>query len=47
MHKDLQQFGLSENEAKIYIALLSGGEMTASDISKRTQIKRPTAYLAL
>ncbi len=47
MHKDLEQLGLSENEAKIYITLLSGGGMTASNASKRAQIKRPTAYLAL
>lgn len=47
MYKDLGKLGLSENEAKIYIALLSGGAMTASNASKRTQIKRPTAYLAL
>jgi DNA-binding MarR family transcriptional regulator len=47
MDQKLTKLGLSENEAKVYLALLALGESDASDISKQAQVKRPTTYLAL
>jgi len=40
----LLQVGLSEREAKIYIAILELGEATIADIVKKAQIKRSTVY---
>lgn len=47
MEKILEKIGLSENEAKIYLAALSMGPASASAIAEQTRIKRPTTYLAL
>lgn len=46
MSKDklLFNYGLSENEAKIYLALLEKGPGTVSDIAKNTGLHRPTVY---
>ena len=43
----LQNLGLEEKEAKIYLALLELGEATVLQVSKKSGIKRPTAYLIL
>ena len=43
----LQNIGLSENAAKIYIALLQKGDMNISDISGYTGIHRPVIYSTL
>lgn len=43
----LQKIGLSDKEAKIYLALLKFGEASVSDIAEEGGIKRPTAYLIL
>jgi sugar-specific transcriptional regulator TrmB len=40
----LTQFGLNENEAKVYLAALSLGPTTVLKISKVTEIKRTTVY---
>ena len=40
----LREFGLSENEIKIYIALIKAGETTAQSIAKNADIPRTTAY---
>lgn len=45
--KVLQDIGLSQTEAKIYLATLELGNSNVSDISKRAEIKRPTCYLSL
>ncbi len=42
--KDLHSFGFSENEAKIYLALLASGPLQAGGLSKKTQINRRTTY---
>jgi HTH-type transcriptional regulator, sugar sensing transcriptional regulator len=42
--KKLLKAGLSEKEAKIYIALLELGEATIAEITKKAQIKRSTVY---
>lgn len=43
----LIKVGLTEKEARIYLALLSLHEATVSEIARRSRVKRPTAYLAL
>jgi sugar-specific transcriptional regulator TrmB len=43
----LTQNGLSLKEAKVYVALLEVGEATPLDLSRLTQIKRPTVYVVL
>lgn len=47
MEEMLKKLGLSENEAKVYLAALSMGVSSAASISEYTKIKRPTTYLAL
>ncbi len=43
----LQQVGLTEKQAKIYLALLKLGTANVSTIATTAQIKRPTAYVLL
>ncbi len=43
----LQEFGFSEKEIKVYLALLEMGSAVASVIAKKAGIKRSTAYLVL
>ena len=43
----LKDLGLDDKEAKVYIAALSCGEFTVSQIAKLTILKRPTCYLIL
>ncbi len=43
----LRNAGLSDKEAKVYLALLELGEGGPTEISKLASIKRPTTYLAL
>lgn len=40
----LKEVGLSENEAKVYLAMLELGPAVASDIAAKARINRPTAY---
>ncbi len=40
----LRRIGLGKNEADIYLALLSAGSATVSDISRRTGLHRPVVY---
>lgn len=44
MYEELKEFGLSDNEIKIYIELLKTGATTANRISKLTGVKRSTTY---
>ncbi len=41
----LKNLGLSEKEAKIYLALLQLGPATPYQIAKKAELKRPTAYV--
>ena len=41
----LQSLGLTEKEARVYLALLQLGSATPYQIAKRADIKRPTAYV--
>lgn len=43
----LQKLGFTENEAKIYIGLLSLGEATAREIHEFTHVPRPKIYATL
>ena len=43
----LRKLGLSDKEAVIYVKALESGVFSASGISARTGIKRPTCYLIL
>lgn len=47
LKKILQNIGLSDKEAKIYLALLELGEALPSTIARRTGVKRPTTYVVL
>lgn len=44
MEQELREFGLSENEIAIYIALLKTGTTTANRLAELTGIKRSTTY---
>lgn len=43
----LKDIGLSENESKVYLAMLELGPASVIDISKRADINRPTAYVQI
>lgn len=47
MDKALTKIGLSENEAKVYLAALGMGLASANSLAEQTKIKRPTTYLTL
>jgi len=47
MLTQLKHIGLSENEAKAYLAMLELGPSTMLEISARASINRPTAYAQL
>jgi len=44
---ELQQLGLSEKEAKVYLASLELGSTSVLEISKKAGLKRPTTYYAI
>lgn len=46
-HILLQQFGLTEKESAIYIALLELGRGDVSAIAAKAKVKRPTAYFVI
>lgn len=43
----LKDFGMSEKESQVYIALLEMGEANIAQIAKQSGVKRSTVYLAL
>jgi len=47
MDHELKEFGLTENEIKIYLELLKLGTTNPTDIAKRTGFSRPYVYDAL
>lgn len=44
MKKTLQEFGLTENEAEVYLIVLKMGYASASEIASKTQIHRINIY---
>jgi sugar-specific transcriptional regulator TrmB len=47
MLKELQDLGLTEKEAKVYIASLEVGRATADQLAKHAKLVRPTTYLQI
>jgi len=47
MLDELKKIGLSDNEAKVYLALLELGSSTAQEIAKKSGVKRATTYVQL
>ena len=47
MLDELKKIGLSENEARVYLALLELGSETAQEIAKKAGVKRATTYVQL
>lgn len=43
----LQQYGLSDKEVKVYLAALSLGTASITQLSKKANLKRPTVYLVI
>jgi HTH-type transcriptional regulator, sugar sensing transcriptional regulator len=44
---ELEKAGLTENEAKVYLAALELGETTVIRLARKAGIKRPTTYLVV
>lgn len=47
LFEDLQDIGLSEKEAKVYLATLELGQETVQNISKKAEVNRATTYVVL
>lgn len=47
LHKDLEQLGLSEKEAKVYLAVLELSEADVQEIADKAGTKRPMTYVVL
>ena len=47
LEKVLEKLGLSEKEAKVYLALLGMGQTTVQAIAKKAGVVRPTTYVIL
>ena len=47
MLDSLKKIGLSDNEAKVYLALLELGGSTAQQVAQKAELKRPTTYVQL
>lgn len=44
---ELKKIGLSDKEAKVYLATLELGQASVQDISKKAAVNRPTTYVIL
>lgn len=47
IERELQDVGLSEKEAKVYLASLELGEATAQQIAAKAIVNRPTTYIMI
>lgn len=47
LQSSLEQFGLHENQIKVYLILLQLGEATIQEITMKSKVKRTTVYKAL
>lgn len=45
--EELKKIGLSDNEAKVYLALLELGSATVQQIAQKAEVNRPTTYVQL
>ncbi len=46
-HKDLEKFGLSEKEGRVYLACLELGPSTVAQIAQKAGVNRATTYVAI
>src|SRR3989344_4980388 len=47
MLEQLKNIGLSENETKVYLAMLELGPSAVMDIARKAEVNRPTAYVQI
>ncbi|MEK7566640.1 MAG: helix-turn-helix domain-containing protein, partial [Patescibacteria group bacterium] len=47
MLQELQEFGLSEKEARVYLAALELGKATADELAKQAKVNRSTTYVQI
>ena len=47
MINELKNLGLSDNEAKVYLAMLELGPSSVIEIARKAEINRPTAYVQI
>ena len=47
LEKYLQEIGLSDKEAGVYLALLATDNSSVIELAGKTKIKRPTVYVIL
>ena len=47
MLQELQDFGLSEKEARVYLAALELGRATADELAKQAKVNRSTTYVQI
>lgn len=47
MLQELQDFGLSEKEARVYLAALELGKATADELAKQAKVNRSTTYVQI
>lgn len=47
LQKQLENIGLQEKEAKVYLATLELGQATVQQIAAKADVKRPTAYFII
>ena len=47
LEKELQEIGLNEKEAKVYLAALELGQSVVQDIAKKADLNRATAYFII
>lgn len=45
--RELEELGLAEKEAAVYLALLQAEQSSVIELSQKTAIKRPTVYVAI
>ena len=47
LERDLQEIGLNEKEAKVYLAALELGQSVVQDIAKKAGVNRATTYFVI
>lgn len=47
LHGALEKFGFNEKQQRVYIALAEAGKVTATELSRRTNVPRATLYAIL
>lgn len=47
MLENLKNIGLSDNEAKVYLAMIELGPSPVAEIARKAEINRPTAYVQI